>query len=166
MHLNQNAKDLKNVNDFIEADVEKNTAEESIEYSENFLDPIQNEEYDEEEYFQSDDDTNDLTEEEQTPIIEMELKKPTAETKQKLRRMIERHYRFKASKATKAPPNDRTELVPTSKPSTRHNIRSIIKKEKIKEMIEKISQIDLRKVCDERESTKQCLLKIIDSYID
>lgn len=110
------------------------------------------------------DDNNALNEEEQNIIVETELKKPTMETKQKLRRLIERHYRFKA---IKVPLNDRTELVTANKQSIKSNIRHIIKKEKIKDMIEKISQIDLRTVCDlERETTKQCLLKIIDSYMD
>lgn len=165
INLNQNAKHFENINEFIETDVEKDTTEE-FEYNENALEQNQ---YDEEEDFQPDDalETDDLTDEEQSPIIETELKKPTTETKQKLRRMIERHYEFKANKAIKTPPNDRTELVQTNKLSTKYNIRSIIKKEKIKEMIEKISQIDLKTVCDfARESTKQCLLKIIDSYID
>lgn len=109
-------------------------------------------------------DTNALNDEEQNIIVENELKKPTIETKRKLRRLIERHYQ---TKAPKPPLNDRTDVIAANKPSIKSNIKHIIKKEKIKEMIERISQIDLRKVCDlERETTKQCLLKIIDSYMD
>lgn len=99
-------------------------------------------------------------------IVETDLKTPTKETKYKLKRLIERHYRLKAAKE---PPNDRTDIVPANpnRPSIKSNIKHIIKKEKIKELIEKISQIDLRTVCDlERQTTKQCLLKIIDSFID
>lgn len=99
-------------------------------------------------------------------IVETDLKKPTKETRYKLKRLIERHYRLKAAKE---PPNDRTDIVPSNpnRPSIKSNIKHIIKKEKIKELIEKISQIDLRTVCDlERQTTKQCLLKIIDSFID
>lgn len=104
-------------------------------------------------------ENDSINDEEQTNIAETELMKPTTETKHKIRRLIERHYRLKAI--------DRTELVPGSKPSTKLNIKQIIKKEKIKELIEKISQIDLRTVCDlETETTKHCLLKIIDSYVD
>lgn len=110
-------------------------------------------------------ENNAINEDEQL-IVETELKRPTKETKHKLKKFIERHYRLKA---LKAPPNDRTDIVPAtpSRPSIKSNIRHIIKKEKIKELIERISQIDLRTVCDlENESTKQCLLKIIDSYIE
>lgn len=158
----------ENANGFVEANSVKDTTEE-IEFSENSLEQNQDDEYGDGEDFQPDDtlETSDLTDEEHSPIGETELKKPTIETKQKLRRMIERHYRLKTNKATKASSNDRAELVPTSKPSIKYNIRSIIKKEKIKELIEQISQIDLRAVCDfARESVKECLLKIIDEYTD
>lgn len=111
------------------------------------------------------DDANPLNDdEEQNSIIETELKRPTIETRYKLRRLIEKHYQFKA---TKGSTNDRTDIVAANKQSIKSNIKHIIKKEKIKELIEKISQIDLRTVCNlERESTKQCLLKIIDSYTE
>ncbi|XP_031620129.1 probable Dol-P-Man:Man(7)GlcNAc(2)-PP-Dol alpha-1,6-mannosyltransferase [Contarinia nasturtii] len=111
------------------------------------------------------DDTNAMNDDdEQNNIIETDLKRPTTETKHKLRRLIERHYHFKT---TKVLANDRTDIIAANKQSIKSNIKHIIKKEKIKELIEKISQIDLRTVCNlEKESTKQCLLKIIDSYIE
>lgn len=100
----------------------------------------------------------------QNNIVETELKKPTIETKRKLERLIERHYQ---SKVTKEPLNERNDLLTANKQSIKSKVRNIIREEKIKEMIEKISQIDLRTVCDlERETTKQCIIKIIDSYVD
>lgn len=115
--------------------------------------------------YQYQDDNVDSTDNDEN-IIEMDLKRPSRETKLKLKKLIEKHYR---ARVAHLPPNDQTDLAAAhpSRPSIRSNIKQIIKKEKIKEMIEKISQIDLRAVCDlERESTKQCLLKIIDSFID
>lgn len=107
-----------------------------------------------------DGDLNIVNEDEHSNIVEMDLKKPTIETKQKLRKLIERHYR------TKVQPTERNDPI-SNKPSTKLNIKQIIQKEKIKELIEKITQIDLRTVCDlEKESTKNCLLKIIDSYME
>lgn len=107
---------------------------------------------------------NQMDHDEHGNIDETDLKKPTTETKHKLKKLIVKHYQQKAAKVF---PNDRTDLVTASKHSIKSNIKQIIKKEKIKELIEKISQIDLRTVCDlERESTKQCLLKIIDSHMD
>lgn len=108
---------------------------------------------------------NDMNDDEQI-IVENDLKRPTKETKNKLKKFIERHYQLKASKE---PSNDRTEMISTNsnRPSIKSNIKHIIKKEKIKELIERISEIDLRTVCNlERQTTKQCLLKIIDSYTD
>lgn len=115
----------------------------------------------------SQDDTFDSADnDDDQNIVETELKRPSRETKIKLKKLIEKHYR---TRAARLPPNDQTDLAAASlnRPSIRSNIRQIIKKEKIKEVIERISQIDLRTVCDlERESTKQCLLKVIDSFID
>lgn len=106
-------------------------------------------------------DSNTLNDDEHN-ILENELKKPTIETKHKLRRLIERHYRFKEHKAL---PSDRIDAAAGNKQSIKSKVRHIIKKEKIREMIEHISQIDLRTVCNlERETTKQCVLKIVDSY--
>lgn len=114
---------------------------------------------------ENDENPNQYNDDEQI-IVETDLKRPTRETKLKLKKLIEKHYR---AKAARLPPNDQTDLAAAipNRPSIRSNIKQIIKKEKIKEVIERISQIDLRTVCDlERESTKQCLLKVIDSYID
>lgn len=53
----------------------------------------------------------------------------------------------------------------TPKVSMKLNIKRIIKAEKIREMVERISTIDLHETCDlERMSTKDCLRKLIDDY--
>lgn len=105
-----------------------------------------------------DDEQNTHNNEEQSNFVETDLKAPTRETKIKLRKLIERRYRQRKS-------NENTELVAINKRSTKSNIKHIIKFEKIKELIEKISQMDLKSICDlENETTKHCLLKIIDSY--
>lgn len=105
-----------------------------------------------------DDEQNTQFNEDQTNFVEIDLKAPTTETKNKLRKLIERRYRQRKT-------NENTELVAINKRSTKSNIKYIIKLEKIKELIEKISQMDLKSICDlEKETTKHCLLKIIDSY--
>lgn len=115
--------------------------------------------------FNQDDSFDSMDNDDDQNIVETDLKRPTRETKLKLKKLIEKHYR---ARAAHLPPNDQTDLAANpNRPSIRSNIKLIIKKEKIKELIERISKIDLRSVCDlERESTKQCLLKIIDSFID
>lgn len=114
------------------------------------------------------DDTSDAANnnDEDQNIVETELKRPSKETRLKLRKLIEKHYR---TRAARLPPNDQTDIAAGTvhRPSIRSNIKQLIKKEKIKELIERISQIDLRTVCDlERQTTKQCLLKVIDSFLD
>lgn len=115
------------------------------------------------------DDTSDTANnnDEDQNIVETELKRPSKETRLKLRKLIEKHYR---TRAARLPPNDQTDIAAAAtvnRPSIRSNIKQLIKKEKIKELIERISQIDLRTVCDlERQTTKQCLLKVIDSFLD
>lgn len=91
-----------------------------------------------------------------------ELKKPTKHTKLKIKRFIESHYKAKHTflNAEKEAP-ERT--VPTHKQSTKSSIRNIIKSERIKEIAERISQMDLKSLCDlEKDSVKSCLMKIID----
>lgn len=141
-YYSENAKDTENADDTdTETDNDDNPSQDDT------LDAADN----------NDDDQN---------IVETELKRPSKETKLKLKKLIEKHYR---TRAARLPPNDQTDLAAAAvnRPSIRSNIKQIIKKEKIKEVIERISQIDLRTVCDlERESTKQCLLKVIDSFIE
>lgn len=104
---------------------------------------------DDEQQSQSNDDANNF--------VETELKKPTVETKRKLRKLIERRYRMRKS-------SDNTDVA-IKKGTTKSNIKHIIRSEKIKELIENISQMDLKSLCDlDTTTTKSCLLKIIDSY--
>lgn len=143
----------------------------SNDYGEVQEDEIMNEEYevinDEDDLLTDADETERADDthpdDEDQIIIETELKKPTKETKRKLRRLIEKHFRIKKTTFTQ---NDRTDLAPAAqKRSIKSNIKHIIKTEKIKEIIERISQLDLRMICDlEKETTKQCLLKVIDGY--
>lgn len=100
---------------------------------------------------------------EKNNIIESDLRKPSKETKFKLRNLIERHYRAKNSAALQTYNSD---MAQTSKKSTKANIKHIIKSEKMKELIEQILEMDLRTMCNlEKETTKQCLIKIIDEHV-
>lgn len=104
---------------------------------------------DNEQHSQNNDDANSF--------VETELKKPSVETTQKLKRLIEKRYRMRKT-------SDNTEVA-IKKGTTKSNIKYIIRIEKIKELIENISQMDLKTFCDlNTETTKSCLLKIIDSY--
>lgn len=93
-----------------------------------------------------------------------ELKKPTKHTKLKIKRFIETHFRAKQS--TPVSDNEQAELaVQVHKQSAKSSIRNIIKSEKIKEIAERISHMDLKSKCDlENDSVKSCLIKIIDEH--
>lgn len=111
----------------------------------------------------SDIDSYRNDDDEKNNIIESDLRKPSKETKFKLRNLIERHYRSKNSAALQTYNSD---MAQTSKKSTKANIKHIIKSEKMKELIEKILEMDLRTMCNlEKETTKQCLIKIIDEHV-
>ncbi|KAH8311466.1 hypothetical protein KR044_006487 [Drosophila immigrans] len=88
--------------------------------------------------------------------------KSRAATKLKLRNIIEQHFRAKGRHIE----NDSAEQhKPNAAPRTgiRQSVKSIIKQEKIKEMIEQIATMDLTRVCDlEKTSTKDCLKQVID----
>lgn len=75
----------------------------------------------------------------------------------KIKYLIEKHYRRKAKL--------NTDVARVQKQSAKLNIKNIIKTEKIKEMAEKISQMDLKAKCNlETESVKGCLIKIIEEF--
>lgn len=94
--------------------------------------------------------------------LEQTTRKSRAATKLKIRKIIEQHYRAKGRHIE----NDSTEIhrqsgVPRS--GVRQSVKSIIKQEKIKEMIEQIATMDLTRICDlEKTSTKDCLKQVID----
>lgn len=90
-------------------------------------------------------------------FVETELKAPNVETQRKLQRLIVRRYRMRKA-------SDNTEVA-VKRGTAKANIKHIIRSEKIKELIETISQMDLKSLCDlDTETTKSCLLKVIDSY--
>lgn len=167
---------LRRKPDFIPPIIEIPMIDEEEEEEEIDTNIIENQFHDNLDIFTKEDDVNDNDEmlnpdfetesevhdDDEQNIVELELKKPTKETKQKLKKLIEKHYQLKKSKSLEI---DQTDLQTVQKPSTKSNIKRIIKTEKIKKLIEKISQIDLRTICDlEKETTKQCLLKVIDEY--
>lgn len=108
----------------------------------------------------------DVVDANKTIVAMNELRKPTKHTKLKIKRFIETHFR--AEHSTSDPNNEQAEsVVPVHKRSAKSNIRDIIKSERIKEIAEKISQMDLKSMCDlEKDSVKSCLIKIIDEHED
>lgn len=110
----------------------------------------------------------------------VELESFPKRSRTKLRELVVSHYRSKgrivedsnssgdsalrfndSEEPNSAPPAP----IVTSKVSTKLNIKRIIKAEKIREMVERISTLDLQDTCDlERMSTKDCLRKLIDDY--
>lgn len=96
--------------------------------------------------------------------LDQSNRKSRAATKLKIRKIIEQHYRSKGRHIE----NDSMELK-TREPRTgmRQTVKSIIKQEKIKEMIEQIATMDLTRICDlEKTSTKDCLKQVIDKIDD
>ncbi|XP_055851262.1 probable Dol-P-Man:Man(7)GlcNAc(2)-PP-Dol alpha-1,6-mannosyltransferase isoform X2 [Episyrphus balteatus] len=111
-----------------------------------------------------------------TELRNIALGKLTKTTRSKLREIIEQHYRSKGSVIENDGESKEHHHVSTSKLATappggekrnRMTVKSIIKQEKIKEMIEKISTMDLTKFCDlDKISTKDCLKSVIDEIDD
>ncbi|XP_030556247.1 probable Dol-P-Man:Man(7)GlcNAc(2)-PP-Dol alpha-1,6-mannosyltransferase isoform X1 [Drosophila novamexicana] len=92
-------------------------------------------------------------------------RKSRAATKLKIRKIIEQHYRSKGRPIE----NDSAEQHKATGARTgmRQSVKSIIKQEKIKEMIEQIATMDLTRICDlEKTSTKECLKQVIDKIDD
>lgn len=104
----------------------------------------------------------DLIDANKTMVAINELEKPTKNTKLKIKRFIETHFR--ATDTYSVLDNEPAEqAVPAHKRSAKTSIRNIIKSERIKEIADKISQMDLKSMCDlENDSVKSCLIKIID----
>lgn len=108
----------------------------------------------------------DVIDANKTIVAMNELRKPTKHTKLKIKQFIETHFR--AEHSTSDSDNEQAEtVVPVHKRSAKSSIRDIIKSERIKEIAEKISQMDLKSLCDlEKDSVKSCLIKIIDEHED
>lgn len=108
----------------------------------------------------------DVVDANKTIVAINELRKPTKHTKLKIKRFIETHFRAKPLSSDSE--NEQTEsVVPVHKRSAKSSIRNIIKSERIKEIAEQISQMDLKSMCDlEKDSVKSCLIKIIDEHVD
>lgn len=88
-------------------------------------------------------------------------KKSMGKTKSKLRHLIEQHYLSKGSVIEGSSP--KSVEVESDKVSTKATVKQIIKQEKIKEMVERISKMDLTTVCNlDNMTTKECLKKVID----
>ncbi|KAH8306350.1 hypothetical protein KR018_008747 [Drosophila ironensis] len=93
-------------------------------------------------------------------------KKSRAATKLKIRKIIEQHYRAKG-KQIEDDSLERSPKAGGARPGVRQSVKSIIKQEKIKEMIEQIATMDLTRICDlEKTSTKDCLKQVIDKIDD
>jgi len=104
-----------------------------------------------------------------TLALGQSTKKSRAATKLKIRKIIEQHYRAKGKQIENdsAEQTQKTPNSPGGRPGLRQSVKSIIKQEKIKEMIEQIATMDLTRICDlEKTSTKDCLKQVIDKIDD
>ncbi|XP_036323236.1 probable Dol-P-Man:Man(7)GlcNAc(2)-PP-Dol alpha-1,6-mannosyltransferase isoform X2 [Rhagoletis pomonella] len=119
----------------------------------------------------TDDETVDMSDQLTKEINFQELRnlalgkvnRKTKATKLKIRQLIEQHYRSKGRQIENSA--EKVEKRPNIgvAPGTRQSVKAIIKQERIKEMIEQISTMDLTRICDlERVSTKDCLKQVID----
>lgn len=136
--------------------------------------------------FSKEKNSEEAHEQPQSPNIEVdndkskpEVRQRAKQTKIKLRKVIELYYQSRGQ-VIEAEPNMPAEIdlpapkvkkpievqlsVPR-KPSTKINIKNIIKAEKIKQLVERISKLDLKAQCDlEILSAKDCLIKLIDEF--
>ncbi|XP_011296229.1 probable Dol-P-Man:Man(7)GlcNAc(2)-PP-Dol alpha-1,6-mannosyltransferase [Musca domestica] len=91
-----------------------------------------------------------------------QVNRKTKATKLKIRRLIEQHFRSKG-KHIENDSQEKLNTKPVEKVSAKQSVKAIIKQERIKEMIEQISTMDLTKMCNlEKVSTKDCLKSVID----
>ncbi|ALC45461.1 CG8412 [Drosophila busckii] len=94
-------------------------------------------------------------------------RKSRAATKLKIRKIIEQHYRSKGQHIENDSHEQQTKPAQGRTPGMRQSVKSIIKQEKIKEMIEQIATMDLSRICDlEKTTTKDCLKLVIDKIDD
>ncbi|KAI8118355.1 6-mannosyltransferase, Probable Dol-P-Man:Man(7)GlcNAc(2)-PP-Dol alpha-1 [Lucilia cuprina] len=92
-----------------------------------------------------------------------QVNRKTRATKLKIRRIIEQHYRSKGKHIENDSKEKKYTTTVAPNASTRQSVKAIIKQERIKDMIEQISTMDLTKMCNlEKVSTKDCLKLVID----
>ncbi|XP_011178105.2 probable Dol-P-Man:Man(7)GlcNAc(2)-PP-Dol alpha-1,6-mannosyltransferase [Zeugodacus cucurbitae] len=91
------------------------------------------------------------------------VNRKTLATRQKIRQLIEQHYRSKGRQVENSAEKIDKRSTSGNLPASRQTVKSIIKQERIKEMIEQIATMDLTRMCDlEHISTKDCLKQVID----
>nr|XP_014090696.1 probable Dol-P-Man:Man(7)GlcNAc(2)-PP-Dol alpha-1,6-mannosyltransferase [Bactrocera oleae]XP_036212819.1 probable Dol-P-Man:Man(7)GlcNAc(2)-PP-Dol alpha-1,6-mannosyltransferase [Bactrocera oleae] len=91
------------------------------------------------------------------------MNRKTLATKQKIRQLIEQHYRAKGRQVENSAERVDKRPATANLPAARQTVKSIIKQERIKEMIEQIATMDLTRICDlDHISTKDCLKQVID----
>lgn len=124
------------------------------------------ESYEEQDLVQSKENTDtphkEINFEELRNLAMGQVNRKTKATKLKIRRLIEQHFRSKG-KHIENDSQEKLNTKPVEKVSAKQSVKAIIKQERIKEMIEQISTMDLTKMCNlEKVSTKDCLKSVID----
>lgn len=91
------------------------------------------------------------------------VNRKTLATRQKIRQLIEQHYRSKGRQVENSAEKIDKRSAAGNLPAARQTVKAIIKQERIKEMIEQIATMDLTRICDlDHISTKDCLKQVID----